>query len=124
MNLELSESGQAVLQKIETFFADEILPRHREWVHAVKGDGEHPPFIRELRQKARAAGLWNLAVPTLPADAPAGTDPKLWSILTSEERGFFAKSQAMGPLTYGRVMAARPQPDMPAVRGGRLDIRG
>ncbi len=70
MNLELSESGQAVLQKIETFFADEILPRHREWVHAVKGDGEHPPFIRELRQKARAAGLWNLAVPTLPADAP------------------------------------------------------
>lgn len=61
---------------------------------------------------------------TLPAEAPAGTDPKLWSILTSEERGFFAKSQAMGPLTYGRIMAARTQPDMPAVRGGRLDIRG
>ncbi len=78
------------------------------------------PALTSLRTTAAAPG----AAATLPADAPAGTDPKLWSILTSEERGFFAKSQAMGPLTYGRVMAARPQPDMPAVRGGRLDIRG
>jgi hypothetical protein len=62
---------------------------------------------------------------TLPAEAPAGTDPALWSVLTSAERSYFAKSQASGPLTYGRVMAERSaQPTLPAVRGGRLDIRG
>jgi hypothetical protein len=62
--------------------------------------------------------------PSLSAEAPAGTDPALWSILSAAERSYFAKSQAMGPLTYGRRMAERAATAMPAVRGGRLDIRG
>ena len=33
----------------------------------------------------------------------AGTDPALWSVLSGEERAFFAKAGAMGPLTYGRA---------------------
>jgi hypothetical protein len=62
----------------------------------------------------------------LPAEAPAGTDPALWSVLTTEERTFFAKASAMGPLTYGRVAAGMSNPAAqaaPAVRGGRLDVR-
>ena len=62
--------------------------------------------------------------PTLSAEPPAGTDPALWSILSADERSYFAKSQASGPLTYGRKMAERAATSMPAVRGGRLDIRG
>ena len=59
---------------------------------------------------------------TVPPEAPAGTDPSLWSVLTTEERNFFAKTAAMGPLTYGRIKAetnAAP----PAARGVRLDVR-
>jgi hypothetical protein len=58
----------------------------------------------------------------VPVEAPAGTDPSLWSVLTTEERNFFAKTAAMGPLTYGRIKAetnAAP----PAARGVRLDVR-
>ena len=62
----------------------------------------------------------------LPAEAPAGTDPALWSVLTTEERTYFAKAATAGPLTYGRVAAGMTsqQQAAPAVRGGRLDVRG
>lgn len=58
----------------------------------------------------------------VPAEAPAGTDPSLWSVLTSEERNFFAKTASLGPLTYGRIKAAT-MPAPPSARGGRLDVR-
>lgn len=59
---------------------------------------------------------------TVPQEAPAGTDPSLWSVLTTEERNFFAKTAAMGPLTYGRIKAVT-NPAPPAARGVRLDVR-
>jgi hypothetical protein len=59
----------------------------------------------------------------LPVEAPAGTDPELWSILSAEERGYFAKVGAMGPLTYGRAFDQLRQQQVPAVRGGRLDVK-
>lgn len=68
------------------------------------------------------------AQPSLPAEPPAGTDPALWSVLTGEERAFFAKSAAMGPLTYSRISAGvhalqgNPAPTGAAI-GGRLDVR-
>ena len=58
----------------------------------------------------------------VPAEAPAGTDPTLWSVLTHDERNFFAKTASLGPLTYGRIKAAT-LPAPPSVRGGRLDVR-
>jgi hypothetical protein len=59
---------------------------------------------------------------TVPAEAPAGTDPTLWSVLTAEERNFFSKSAALGPLTYGRIKSVS-NPTPPAARGVRLDVR-
>lgn len=59
----------------------------------------------------------------VPAEAPAGTDPALWSILSGEERAFFAKAGAMGPLTYGRAFNDMKAAQLPANRGGRLDIK-
>ncbi len=59
---------------------------------------------------------------------PEGTDPKLWSILTTEERSYFARSSAQGPLTYARVMlgdaGATGAPLSASMRGIRLDVRG
>jgi hypothetical protein len=60
---------------------------------------------------------------TVPVEAPAGTDPSLWSVLTSEERNFFAKSAATGPLTYSRIKDVTNPPAAPIARGVRLDVR-
>jgi hypothetical protein len=76
----------------------------------------------------------SLATPAnaLPAEAPSGTDPELWGVLTADERAYFAKTAAMGPLTYGRVATrlntlngvnALQQGAAPASRGVRLDVR-
>jgi hypothetical protein len=56
---------------------------------------------------------------------PEGVDPALWSVLTGEERAFFAQQAAAGPLTYGRmgITPATPAASIPVARGGRLDIR-
>lgn len=72
-------------------------------------------------QRPGATSIAAPAQPTLQAAAPQGTDPELWSVLTGEERAFFAKVGTLGPLTYGRVMQAPNAP--PSIRGGRLDIK-
>ena len=59
----------------------------------------------------------------VPVEPPAGTDPALWSILSSDERSFFAKAGAMGPLTYGRAFEDQRVSQLPASRGGRLDVK-
>lgn len=79
-----------------------------------------PAITPALKPQTPIAG--QLAQHTVPAEAPAGTDPTLWSVLTSEERNFFAKTASLGPLTYGRIKASMPAAP-PSVRGGRLDVR-
>lgn len=65
--------------------------------------------------------------PTAPAEEttslrpPKGTDPELWKVLTADERAFFAREDAMGPLSYGHRIANTPS--LPP-RGGRLNLRG
>ena len=49
--------------EVEAFFEQEILPRHRDWVEHVARRREPAPFVADLRDKARAAGLWNLGLP-------------------------------------------------------------
>ncbi len=48
---------------VADFFDAEILPRHRDWVAHVVHRREPAPFLAGLRDKARAAGLWNLGLP-------------------------------------------------------------
>src|SRR5581483_10929750 len=59
----------------------------------------------------------------VPAEPPPGTDPALWSVLSGEERAFFAKAGAMGPLTYGRAFSEMKSAQPPVARGGRLDVK-
>lgn len=79
------------------------------------------PGVAPAATQRPAVNIAQAAEPTLSAQAPAGTDPELWSVLTGEERGYFAKLGSMGPLTYGRVMQAPNAP--PSIRGGRLDVK-
>lgn len=69
------------------------------------------------RSSARASGV-------VPAEAPPGTDPALWSVLTAEERSFFARAVTNGPLTYTRMMNQLHAPAAATLpRGGRMDVR-
>jgi hypothetical protein len=57
--------------------------------------------------------------PAEPAAAPAGADPALWSVLTADERAFFA--QGTQAVTYAAPDRGTPAP---ASRlGQRLDVR-
>lgn len=60
---------------------------------------------------------------SVPVQPPQGTDPELWSVLTQDERAYFAKLGAMGPLTYGRVLSGQMPAPAPMARGGRLDVK-
>jgi hypothetical protein len=78
-------------------------------------------FLQQTPPK-NAAGT-AAAHQSVPADPPPGTDPALWSILSGEERAFFAKAGATGPLTYGRAFSDMKTAQLPANRGGRLDVK-
>lgn len=103
----------------------QVEPRARTEPGAENAGAAAAQQAREPRQPARV----DLRVPeqTLPAEPPAGTDPELWAVLSTEERAYFAKVGAMGPLTYGHLMnsGSSTTPNAaPAARGGRLDVRG
>jgi hypothetical protein len=61
---------------------------------------------------------------SVPVEPPEGTDPALWSVLSADERAYFAKAGAMGPLTYGKALREQNGQQLPAFRGGRLDVKG
>jgi hypothetical protein len=85
--------------------------------HEIQGGRGGTPVPRApASQEARAAARAEL----LSADAPAGTDPMLWSVLTGEERAFFARARALGHVTYG---PGASHPTAQAPRGGRVDVR-
>ncbi|HVX41826.1 MAG TPA: hypothetical protein VHB25_19860 [Gemmatimonadaceae bacterium] len=71
-------------------------------------------------QAPKAAPSASQAVPVEP---PPGTDPALWSVLSGDERAYFAKVGAMGPLTYGRALQELNAAQLPSARGGRLDVK-
>ena len=71
MDFEFSETSQAIQTRLRAFMAEHVAPRDAEWTRLVEHDGVFPPpFIEDLKAKARAAGLWNLFLPHLKADEP------------------------------------------------------
>src|SRR5215212_2027784 len=80
------------------------------------------PVVVPTQKPATTGG--SKSTQSVPAEAPEGTDPALWSVLSGEERAFFAKAGAMGPLTYGRALREMNGAQPPAARGGRLDVKG
>jgi len=70
-----------------------------------------------------SASTSSIHTSTLPAEAPPGTDPELWKVLTSEERQHFATAGARGPLTYGYLGRTQSAPPATPARGLRLDLK-
>jgi hypothetical protein len=87
---------------------------------------EHRPATAGVPAESRPAGApaeVARAAAGVPVHAPPGTDPELWSVLSVEERAFFAKVGAMGPLTYGRVLSGQVPTPTHDMRGGRLNVK-
>ncbi|TBR29084.1 MAG: acyl-CoA dehydrogenase, partial [Reyranella sp.] len=85
-----------LLAAVEEFFDEEILPRHREWAAHVSARKGTPPFVAELKAKARAAGLWNLGLPD-----------------RMSNRAFAPLAEIMGRLPWAPEVFNAQAPDVP-----------
>ncbi|MCC0006087.1 MAG: acyl-CoA dehydrogenase family protein [Methylobacteriaceae bacterium] len=70
MDFEMTPRAAEWRDRLWSFFNREVLPRHREWTRHVVELDEPAPFMPALQAKARAEGLWNLALPELADDEP------------------------------------------------------
>lgn len=70
MDFSLSPQAQDYLARLNGFLTDHVYPaesRYEEQVAANTANGcphDHPQVLEELKTKARAAGLWNLFLPS------------------------------------------------------------
>jgi acyl-CoA dehydrogenase len=71
MDFEFSETSKRIQMQLSAFIAEHVAPRRAEWHRIVEQEGVYPPpFLEELKEKARAQGLWNLFLPGLKPDEP------------------------------------------------------
>lgn len=75
MDFELSDRAKDFQQRLQAFMDERVYPAEQVYVEQVRG-GEtphvHPPVMEELKEEARARGLWNLFLPD-PAHGPGLT---------------------------------------------------
>ena len=70
MDFEFSDTSKRIQAQLKAFIAEHIAPRDSEYRRLVAQGVFPPPFIEDLKAKARAAGLWNLFLPGLKSDEP------------------------------------------------------
>ena len=66
MGFELSDKGQSINAQLEAFMQKHIYPRENDWAEwCFDQDNlwQTPPWFDELRDLAKAEGLWNLFLP-------------------------------------------------------------
>ena len=66
MGFEINEKVMALNAKLEAFMEEHIYPREHDWNEwTLNQDNlwETPPWFDELRELAKAEGLWNLFLP-------------------------------------------------------------
>ena len=66
MGFEINEKVSALNAKLEAFMAEHIYPREHDWsTWTLNQDNlwQTPPWFDELRELAKAEGLWNLFLP-------------------------------------------------------------
>ncbi len=100
MDFDLTPRAREHAEKMEGFFADHILPRNREWRAALDSGAHDAPFMPDLQARARAAGLWNLGLPHLPAHGLGNLD-------------FAPLAEIMGRLVWAPQVFNCHAPDLP-----------
>jgi acyl-CoA dehydrogenase len=70
MDFSYSPEVEAARARLTTFMDERVVPNVANWEREIAA-GIYPPSpLEELKAQARAAGLWNLFLPDLPAGAP------------------------------------------------------
>jgi acyl-CoA dehydrogenase len=71
MDFEFSEKSKRMQAEVKAFIAEHVAPREADYTRVVEHDHDFPPpFLDDLKAKARAKGLWNLFLPGLKPDEP------------------------------------------------------
>src|SRR5882672_9043005 len=71
MDFEFSEKSKRMQAEVKAFIAEHVAPREADYTRIVEHDHVFPPpFLDDLKAKARAKGLWNLFLPGLKPDEP------------------------------------------------------
>ena len=66
MGFDISDKVQAINAQLEAFMQQHIYPREHDWDNFTQDQNnlwQVPPWFDELRDKAKAEGLWNLFLP-------------------------------------------------------------
>lgn len=66
MNFDHSDKTKALMAKLEAFMQQHVYPIEQDYIDAVENNQHRwrtPQMMEELKQKARAEGLWNLFLP-------------------------------------------------------------
>lgn len=66
MNFDYSDKTKGFIERLEAFMDEHIYPIEQEYidaVHSAKDKWTTLPVMHELKEKAKAAGLWNLFLP-------------------------------------------------------------
>jgi acyl-CoA dehydrogenase len=101
MDFELSALSEGWRKKLQGFFEQEVLPRHRDWLEHVVRKGAAAPFMAALQQNARDAGLWNLGLPELSPESRARgcqisntrRSPRSWADYSGRPKSSIARRQ-------------------------------
>ncbi len=70
MDFEFSDKSKRIQTQLKAFIAEHVAPRDAEYRRLVEQGVFPPPFLEDLKAKARAQGLWNLFLPGLKPDEP------------------------------------------------------
>src|ERR1700722_14488243 len=104
MDFDLSEKSEHWRTRLQSFFDQEVLPRHRDWLAHAAHRRDAPPFMAELQNKARPACLWTLALPELAGDEPG-------TLLSNLE--YAPLAEIMGRLFWAPEVFNCQAPDVP-----------
>jgi acyl-CoA dehydrogenase len=70
MDFEFSDKSKRIQAQLKAFIAEHVAPRDAEYQRLVVSGVFPPPFIEDLKAKARTQGLWNLFLPGLKPQEP------------------------------------------------------
>jgi acyl-CoA dehydrogenase len=70
MDFAFSEKSLRIQEALQSFIAAHVAPREADYARLEEEGVYPPPFLEDLKAKARGEGLWNLFLPGLKADEP------------------------------------------------------
>lgn len=70
MDFAYSTKVEELRAKLTAFMDQRVLPANKRWHRDVEAGNYPPPVVEELKEQAKAEGLWNLFLPGLKDDEP------------------------------------------------------